>query len=179
MNSGIRLTITKAAAATLLLGAVPRLDAAVIVPAPVLDSREWTFTLTSVGAASPWWVIQFGDDRLDPGDWLGIYFYEGSATGDPVWQYVRHNTWDSSLDGVFKSDLTEQGFFAGGWGTVRFELYAGTVEIWRVRLYTEIGGASYTAGMMEPFTLTPEPGTVALVLVAGCGLAARRGRRAA
>lgn len=141
MKAGIRLTITIAETATLPLSADPRLEAAVIVTAPVLDSREWRFTLANVAAASPWWSIQFGDDELDPGDWLGIYFYEGSVTGDPVWQYVRHNTWDYSLDGAIISDLTEQGFFARGGGTVRFELYAGSVEIWRVHLYSRIGAS--------------------------------------
>ncbi len=166
-----------AAAGALVPGGAPRAGAAVIVTAPVLDSREWSFTLAGVGVASRWWVIQFGDDELDPGDWLGIYFYDGGVTGDPVWQYVRHNTWDFSLDGAIIADLTDQGFFASGRGTARFELYAGSVEIWRVHVATVINGRGYEAGMMEPFTLVPEPRTPALALGMLCGLAARRRRR--
>jgi len=179
MNLPRRFPVCRALAATLLILAAPRTDAAVTVP--VLDSRVWNFTITGGEpyVAVAWWSIQFGADRLDPGDWIGIYFYEGSPAGNLVWEYIRQNTWDFSLNGVLKDDLTIQGFFAGGTGTVVFELYAGTVDIRRVNVYTILGGLGYRANMAEPFSLVPEPGPAALVLLSVFGLSARRGRRGA
>lgn len=88
----------------------------------------------------------------------------------------RHDTWDFSIDGTLKSDLTEQGFFQDG-GTVRFELYVGTVEIQRVHVFSEFGGQGYMATMGDPFTLVPEPHTAALAVGMFLGITLRRGRR--
>lgn len=139
-------------------------DAAVVVTDGCRIS--WDFTLAGTGAGSTemdWFTIQFGTDRLVPGESLLITIF---AKGQSFPTYTKTMVGFGSGTNGLLSYGEWDAVFPTDEGTVSIEMLQGAVDIHRISIILHTPTHSSSSSITPDIHLVPEPNIPFMVMVA-------------
>ncbi len=147
-------------------------DAAVVVTDG--SRMSWEFTLAGTGAGSTemdWFTIQFGADRLVPGESLSITI---TPKGQSIPTFTKTMVgFGSGTNGLLSYGEWDPAFPTRE-GTVSIEMVQGAVDIHNISIILHTPTYSASTSITPDIHLVPEPSIPAMAMVASLAWILRR-----